>query len=125
MANFDENIASPGIVVLTKEQKEQMIADVMDDFDFDKVHDVMKALGWEWIALTGNGEVPSVWQIAKRAKKLLDEVMDFYGDGEHHAISTGGFTAMLEEDGTLSLLFVAEHTSAFPDDYQVNNEGND
>jgi hypothetical protein len=120
-----EEFSAPGIVVLTKEQKEQMIADVMDDFDFDKVHDVMKALGWEWIARTGDGEVPGVWSIAKRAKKLLDEVMVYYGDKEHHAISTGGFTAMLEEDGTLSLLFVLEQKSAYPDDYQVNNEGND
>jgi hypothetical protein len=120
-----EEFSAPGIVVLTKEQKEQMIADVMDDFDFDKVHDVMKALGWEWIARTGDGEVPGVWSIAKRAKKLLDEVMEYYGDEEHHAISTGGFTAMLEEDGTLSLLFVIEQTLACPYYYQVNNEEND
>lgn len=112
-----EEFSAPGISVLTKEQKEQMIADVMDDFDFDKVHDVMKALGWEWIARTGNGEVPGVWRIAKHAKKLLDEVMEYYGDGEHHAISCGGFTAMLEEDGELSLLFVIEQTSANPVDY--------
>ena len=102
----------------TKEQKEHMIADVMDNFDFDKVHDVMKALGWEWVARLGDSEVPGVWRIAKRAKSLLDEVMEYYGDGEHHSISTGGFTADLDEDGTLSLLFVIEQISADPDDYK-------
>lgn len=112
-----EEFSAPGIVVLTKEQKEQMIADVMDDFDFDEVHDVMKALDWRWITGTGESEVPSVWKIAKRAKKLLDDVMEYYGDGEMHLISTGGFTAMLEEDGNLSLLFVIEQTSANPEDY--------
>lgn len=103
---------------MTKEQKEQMIADVMDDFDFNKVHDVMKALFWTWATDTGNSEVHGVWRIVKCAKKLLDDVMEYYGDGEHHAISTGGFKAELEEDGTLSLLFVLEQTSSYTDDYE-------
>lgn len=117
-----EEFSAPGIVVLTKEQKEQMIADVMDDFDFDKVHDVMKALGWEWATRKGDCAVPGVWQIAKQAKSILDDVMEYYGDGEFHLISTGGFMAVLEEDGKLSLLFVIDQTSAYPEDYQVNNE---
>ena len=49
------------------------IANVMENFDFYKVHKVMELLQWVWIACgeDGNSAVPSVGQMKAEAKRLL------------------------------------------------------
>jgi hypothetical protein len=102
---------------MKKELKDKMIADIMDGFDFAKVHDIMQSLDWEWAIGHGESEVPSMWRIMEQAKHLLEEVAG-REDGKCSYISTGGFMAMKHEDGSLTLHFVLESFDADIDFYE-------
>jgi hypothetical protein len=85
-------------------QLTDQINEIMDWFDFDKVHKVMEAINWTWHGVNGNTEVPSVPQIRKFARDLMSRMLDEQrGPNATHA--TGGFVTSLS-DGYLSLQFV-------------------
>jgi len=92
----------------------KMIDDIMDEFDFDKVQEVMEYLNWRWA-----GEYVTIDMLKETAKRLLREAADLrlgdYKDThwEQGVIcATGGFQAMAfcNEDKTkvdaLDLKFV-------------------
>ena len=95
---------------------EQMVTDVMEDFDFDKVHDVMVHLDWRWSIANGERTVPSSYRLMKTADRLLRETAAHYGDKEFHAQGTGGFMASLD-NGVLALQFILTETTADHHDY--------
>ena len=73
------------------------IMDVLLYFDFQRVHDTMVALDWEW----HNEGVPEIETIKEAAKKMLLDC-----DRENlGGISSGGFAASIQ-DGIPSLEFV-------------------
>jgi hypothetical protein len=92
----------------------KMIDDIMDEFNFDKVQDVMDYLDWKWV-----GEYVTVDMLKETAEQLLrgaaDARLGRYKD-EHWELgiqnSTGGFQAraFCNEDKTkiigLDLKFV-------------------
>lgn len=84
------------------------IDDIMDNFDFDKVHDTMELLGWCWVDHdTKAFEIPHVSELRKRARSLMKEAMA--SSRASYGIATGGFQVdkITEEGGTyLSLSFV-------------------
>lgn len=93
-----------------------MITDIMEEFDFAKVHTVMLAIDWKWT--TGKDDemvVPGMWRIMDKAKSLLEDVMKYYGDGNFHFVSSCGFTASLDNDSNLTLQFILEEMSSQPD----------
>ena len=90
---------------------ETMITQVMESFDFEKVHDVMNLLDWRWSNGDGGLAVPSLYKIIKTADNLLRNVAKYYGDKEFHCFSTGGFTASLD-NGILSLQFILTETTS-------------
>jgi hypothetical protein len=78
-------------------KKLEAIEDVLDYFDFDKVHKVMTCLNWTWHDTEG---VPMVGDLRKRARELLKEVPV----GGYRA--TGGFEVRQPEENYYSLAFV-------------------
>ena len=88
---------------------ESMVAQVMEEFDFDYVHNVMVNLDLKWY-IRGEEVVPSTYQIIKKAEKLLIDVKNHYGEKDFYSCGTGGLMASLNE-GTLSLQFIL--TEAF------------
>lgn len=66
------------------------IDEIMDTFDFRKVHEVMKMLEWEWM---GNG-VPEEYDLRVGARKLMKNLIDFKDGGVN---SSGGFKALLTQ----------------------------
>jgi hypothetical protein len=82
--------------------KEEQIEEILDEFDFYKVQRVMNTLNWKWYNKGNVYEIPSVGQMRKHARKLLEECFN----GNSYAAS-GGFWAS-REDGGLSLKFVVE-----------------
>ena len=98
---------------------------VLQHFDFDKVHQVMKALDWKWAIYDSCGsevKVPSVQQLVLRTSNLLEDA--YHGVQEtstRYVISCGGFVAEAEryEDGEvlLTLSFVVT-------DWNHSNLGN-
>lgn len=69
----DHTIVNTSKVEIVKTQKE-LIDDIMDNFNFKKVQSTMKFLNWKWSG--SDGEVPSVVDIRRQARKLLVEVCE-------------------------------------------------
>lgn len=97
---------------MTTEQKK--IESIMEDFDFNRVHDVMYYLDWQW-AQTG---VPTVDEIKKEARRLLEEAVK-----EKTYIATGGLRACYDNGGNpddpdpyIGLEFILTDMEGFADD---------
>ena len=88
----------------------EAIEDILDEFDFHRVQKVMDFLDWQWA--TAVDGVPSVGEMRRQARKLL-EFAHAHSDKPSYSVATGGFEAaciMEEGDKTkyLSLKFVIE-----------------
>jgi len=95
---------------------DDMIKDIMDEFEFDKVERAMEALNWKW-----RGETPAIYELREEAERLLrgaakSRLSDF--KDTHHDVAIingcGGFEAKAwcDEGKTkiigLDLAFVVE-----------------
>lgn len=67
---------------------EEHIDDVMDWFDFEKVHLVMTALDWTWAS---SYDVPDVPALRKEVRRLMRSLWE----SNNEFISSGGFTVRL------------------------------
>jgi uncharacterized protein (UPF0128 family) len=85
-----------------------IIDDVIEKFNFEKVHVVMVALDWVWQTTEGDGlAVPSVARLKARARHLLREAIN------HKHVATGGFVARYfpkvdDEPEQFTLQFILE-----------------
>ena len=107
-----------------KEPVDKMIDEIMDEFNFAKVHKTMVALDWKW-AVTSNNKVPTMDELRKEAERLLrdaaDVRLDMFKEEPWESpiyCSTGGFSAAAwcNEDKTkiirLDLDFIVSSWSA-------------
>lgn len=77
----------------------EVIDEILDEFDFERVHKVMVALNWEWC-----GEVPTIAELRREARRLLRDC----ANNEGSSLSCGGF-CVDNQHGWLILSFqVAE-----------------
>ena len=82
------------------------IMDCLDEFDFERVHKVMKYLNWTWADI---GSVPEVSDMRKHCRKYLQNVvvgtLERKDTGGEYIEACGGFRyeAKLYEDGFLWL----------------------
>ena len=84
--------------------RQDYVEEILRQFDFKKVHKVMTVLDWTW----GDHErVPTVGELRDCARELLTCCLK-QGKGFS---CTGGFWAILDEDGELTLQFVLEEWS--------------
>ena len=86
----------------------ETIDDIMDNFDFEKVHEAMTLLGWRWVDHDSKAfEIPEISKLRKRARRLMQDAM-----GSHmpsYSTGTGGFEVdkeTIEGEVYLSLSFV-------------------
>jgi hypothetical protein len=93
---------------------DDMIKDILNEFDFDRVYEAMDALDWKW-----RGEIPSLYDLRETAESLLrgaaENRLGRFKDTHHYVAiinATGGFEAraFCNEDKTkitgLDLAFV-------------------
>ena len=93
---------------------DDMIKDILNEFDFDRVYEAMDALDWKW-----RGEIPSLYDLRETAESLLrgaaENRLGRFKDTHHDVAiinATGGFEAraFCNEDKTkitgLDLAFV-------------------
>lgn len=68
---------------------EDQIEEILDEFDFGKVHKVMTHLGWTW---HGEG-IPTIGDLRIKARTLLWEVAEKHGntDSSYYYTKTAGF----------------------------------
>jgi hypothetical protein len=70
------------------DDREAMIDEVIDKFNFERVHITMTALDWKWRpTVNGPQAVPSISKLKERARYLLRESIN------HKVIGSGGFEA--------------------------------
>ena len=73
---------------MTSNVHEELIMEVIEAFDFIKVHAAMTALDWRWQTTRGNGlELPSIPRLKAAASHLLREAIKL------ESIGSGGFHA--------------------------------
>lgn len=92
------------------------IEDILKNFDFEKVHDVMEKLDWKW-AMSRYG-VPTIDEMKHEAKRLLEASAT-----EKTCVATGGFKAVYEADESnvpddnpyIGLEFILEECEGFVD----------
>jgi hypothetical protein len=86
--------------------KQELIDEVMDNFDFGKVAKTMKALDWVWA--TTEFYIPEESDIRKHARGLLNKAYDgAISKEDNYTVATGGFEAAYEIDyKVLSLRFI-------------------
>jgi hypothetical protein len=91
---------------MTRQQQinsEKQLAVIMKHFDFDKVYQYMVDTDWKWYRdIEGEGTIPTLRQLRKRAKYLLTVVSEKGG-----CTQSGGFSAR-NITGSLCLSFELE-----------------
>ena len=92
-----------------KKSREQLIDEIVENFNWDKVYKTMEALSWTWV--DGEGETPSTGKLITTATRLLRDAYDGAEEEQYtNLIGTGGFEAVchVDEDGIyrLELRFV-------------------
>ena len=85
---------------------QKLIDEVMDCFDFERVHKAMVALDWTWHDVDG---VPDVYEIKKHARALLKDAIK-----RNVILSTGGFRVGFDPDEeVLFLEFIVDSWEAY------------
>lgn len=77
------------------------VEEIMTNFDFKNVYDVMKHLNWKWSMGNGRHKVPNLQEIQDEARGMLVDAVNGC------PYSTGGFEVSFSE-GLLTLKFVLE-----------------
>lgn len=74
---------------------EDQIEEILDEFDFGKVHNVITHLGWTW----HGKDIPTVGDLRRTARRLLWEVVENSSDRglPYRYAATGGFYAHANE----------------------------
>jgi len=92
---------------------EKLLDEIMENFDFKKVHNVMEFLDWKWASSTTADAVPSIDEIKDEAARLLWDVVN---DPENEVIATGGLRVTKDfsdyRHPFISLEFVLEEWDA-------------
>ena len=78
-----------------RENMQEEIDNIMDTFDFNRVAEIMEAVDWKWGMPAGGSGVPDEVELRQTARGLLK------GLRENRVAATGGFTAILSEDGVM------------------------
>lgn len=88
------------------------LQELLDEFDFERVHDTMDALGWHWADVDG---IPEKEDMIPLVRSLYDTIENRVLNGEYAFCATGGFrlTFNPEEDNELNLVFEAETYSVY------------
>jgi len=81
------------------------IDEIMDNFDFKKVEQTMKALDWKWGMADS---IPEEYELRREARRLLKDVAseNVRESDLRYAVATGGFKATKYFDGGLELEFI-------------------
>ena len=74
-------------------QMQEQIDEIMDNFDFERVHKMMLASDWKWSGDDGFC-VPDISEIRKTARQLLYRTVDDRLSG----CGTGGFNVLKGKD---------------------------
>lgn len=78
------------------------VNEVMDLFDYERVHKVMEFLDWKW----AGKDIPEIYDLRFESRRLLEEAANKVIEGEeYYFVATGGFKAEAwkNDEGKLEL----------------------
>ena len=102
MKKDDQQYLPLGDLVLPRvDSNQEMIDEVINHFDFERVRTVMSAVGWTYF---GEPEAPSIEMLQAKARDLLDAVTEEKEEGVE--LQSGGFRASWYPDDSILLTFV-------------------
>ena len=90
---------------MTTKEKNKIIQDILEGFDFEKVHSIMEYINWGQIFDNGKTHIPSVDELKKTARKVLGLALKHDGDDFWWA-GTGGLYATIDKKRGVSLIFI-------------------
>ena len=94
---------------INRNKLENLLDEIMDNFDFEKVAKVMETLNWTWL---GADTSPTVEELQNMAGNLLWDVCN----ADYDVVSAGGFEASKDfsdpDDPYVALRFVVEEWDA-------------
>lgn len=90
---------------------EDKLQELIDEFDFERVHSVMKAINWTW---AGDG-IPNQDNMIAMVKCLYNSIKDRVLKHEYCYCASGGFKLSFNpnEDNELNLVFELESCSVY------------
>ena len=88
------------------EDDDVQIQEILQEFNFKKVHKVMKYLDWKW-----QGVSPSLETIKSVAETLLNNSKVYRSQNDPYPIETGGFRVSACKNG-FSLEFIVESVNS-------------
>ena len=101
--------------------KDELISAIIAEFDFERVHKVMKFLDWKW-AGGSKPKVPTIHKLKECARSLLKDayIGALKHKGERYSVTTGGFNAdcFIDKGGNsidFNLLFYIDEWSESTD----------
>ncbi len=85
------------------------VEEIVQSFDWPKVHAYMTQSNWVWYMGFGRVEVPTVEELQQQARELLTQALEIWQRDQYSmTVSTGGLAARVEQFKTgprLSLSF--------------------
>lgn len=95
-------------LIANRELVEERLDSIMDNFNFERVYNVMKAIDWKWVKKDSSYGVPTVDEIKEKAANLLWNLVN----SDVNLISTGGLEVSKDfsdyDDPFIQLKFVVE-----------------
>jgi len=97
------------------DDRETMIDEIIERFNFERVHIAMNALDWQWCTTKGNGHaVPTLVELKAMARHLLRESIN------SKVCASGGFEARyhpkVDRDSEyFELKFILHHADSYDD----------
>ena len=83
---------------------EKQIQDILENFDFENVHETMIKLNWTWVTSDLKHEyIPEIEELKNHSKECLEKAIKYKWS------ESGGFIAT-NTSGVLNLYFVVEST---------------
>ena len=83
---------------MTYDRHMNMIAEILNEFDFERVHSTMTQLGWTWHAIG----VPTIDDLRKSSRQRIDDaIKGCLGDGQTGSeffSSSGGLKATVTKN---------------------------
>lgn len=114
--------------VIPEEKCTPAVEEVIENFDFEKVHKIMEILDWRW-AGDNPDELPTIPTVERMKEKVKDlfrcmedqiaEECDEGVDAWPKCISTGGFRATIDDEYILE--FVLEEYETFTESDEGSN----
>lgn len=84
---------------------QEVIDEVLDNFDFEKVEKVMNAIHWRWAMSEEPDGIPTIAEMRKTARKLLKDLSVYKKEENINQTGTGGFYAEIIDNEVVQLRF--------------------